>query len=71
MMADAKHLLDFLEGGVGMFFNVGVEFLGVEFPPMPPTGFRGQRPRLGGLQIAVDRAPPQIKTAGGLGLEAA
>lgn len=28
MMADAKHLLEFLEGGVGMLLDVGAEFCG-------------------------------------------
>jgi len=30
MMADAKGLLEFLEGGVGMFLDLSLEFLRVE-----------------------------------------
>ena len=65
-MADRKHLLQFLEGGVGMFSDVNLEFLRVEFPPMTPTGFGSQHPRFHGGQIAIDRAPAQIKAPGGL-----
>jgi len=64
-MADAKDLLEFLEGGVGMLFDVGLKFLRVEFAPMAPAGFGGQRSRLGGRQIAVNRLPAQLKAAGG------
>ena len=42
MMADAEHLLEFLEGGVGMLFDVDLEFLRVEFAPMTPTDFGRQ-----------------------------
>ena len=68
MMADAENLLEFLEGGVGMFFDVNLEFLRVTFAPMTPAGFGSQRPRLHRVQIAVNSAPTQIKTPGGLGL---
>ena len=67
MMADAKHLLEFLEGGVGMFFNVRPKFLRIEFAPMPPALFWGQRAFLGGDQIPIDGTPGQIKPPGGLG----
>ncbi len=70
-MADAEGLLEFLEGGVGMFFDVNLELLRVEFAPVSPTGFGGQRPRFHGVQIAVNAAPSQFKAAGGLGLGAA
>ena len=66
MMADAEHLLEFLEGGVGMLFNVDLEFLRVEFAPMTPACFGGQRPGLYSGQIAVNGAPPQFKAPGGL-----
>jgi hypothetical protein len=65
-MADAKHPLEFLEGGVGMFFDVSLEFLGVELAPMAPALFRGQRSRLHGSQIPVNGTPSQIKPPGGL-----
>ena len=71
MMADAKHRLEFLEGGVGMFLDVRLEFLRVEFAPMAPTLFRGQRALFGGDQIPIDRTPGQIKPPGGLGFGAA
>jgi hypothetical protein len=71
VVADAKDFLEFLEGGVGMFFDVNLEFLRVEFAPMTPTGFGGQHPRLHGVQIAVNGAPTEIKAPGGLGFGAA
>ena len=70
-MADAKHLLEFLEGGVGMVLDVNLEFLRVELAPMTPAGFGGQRPGLHGGQIAVNGAPTEIKAPGGLGFGAA
>ena len=70
-MADAENGLQFLEGGIGMLFDVRLELLGVELAPMTPTGFGGQRPRLPGVQIAVNGAPAEIKAAGGLGFGAA
>ena len=70
-MADAKHFLEFLEGGVGMLLDVRLEFLGVKFPPVSPALFRGQRPRLHGVQIAVNGAPAEFKAPGGLGFGAA
>ena len=69
-MADTKHRLDFLEGGVRMFFDVGLELGGVELAPFAPTLFRGERAGFGRRQIAVNRAPPQIKPPGRLGLGA-
>ncbi len=66
MMADAKGLLEFLEGGVGMLFDVNLEFLRVEFAPMSPAGFGGQRPRFHGLQITVNGTTTEIKAPGGL-----
>ncbi len=71
MMADAEHLLEFLEGGVGMFFDLPLELLRVEFAPMTPARFRSQRAFLGGGQIPIDRTPGQIKPPGGLGFGAA
>jgi hypothetical protein len=38
-MADAQHLLQFFEGGVGMLFDVGSQFFRVELAPSAPTGF--------------------------------
>jgi len=66
-MADAEGLLEFLEGGVGMLFDVNLELLRVEFPPVSPALFRGQRPRLYRGQIAVNGAPAEFKAPGGLG----
>jgi hypothetical protein len=66
-MADAKHLLQFFEGGVGVFFDMGAEFLRVEFAPGAPAGFRRQRTLLGGFQIAINGTAGQFKTPGGLG----
>ena len=65
-MADAEDLLDFLEGGVGVLFDMGTEFLRVELAPASPTRFRRQRPLLGGRQIPIYGTPGQIKTPGGL-----
>jgi hypothetical protein len=70
MMTDAKYLLDFLEGRVGMFADVRLEFFGVELAPFPPTGFRGQGAGLDGREIAVNRTPGQGKAPGGLDLGA-
>jgi hypothetical protein len=64
-MADTKHLLEFLEGGVGMFFDMGVELVRVEFAPVSPTCFWGQRSLAGGGQITVDSAPTEVKTPRG------
>ena len=68
MMADAEGLLEFLERGVGMLFDMDLKFLRVEFAPMSPAGLGGQRPRCHGGQIAVNGAPAQIKAPGRLGL---
>ena len=70
-MADTKHRLEFLEGGVGVGFDVRLEFLRVKLAPGSPALFRGERAFLSGRQIAVNRASPQIKPPGGLGLGAA
>jgi hypothetical protein len=70
-MADAKDFLEFLEGGVGMFLDMPLEFLRIEFAPMTPTGFGSQRPGLHGVQVAVNGAPTQFKAPGGLGFGAA
>jgi hypothetical protein len=67
-MADAKHLLEFLEGGVGVLFNMGAEFFRVEFAPGAPARLRWQRPFLGGGQIPVNRTAGQIKPPGGFDL---
>ena len=71
MMADTKHLLEFLEGGIGMLFDLGLESLRVEFAPVSPTGFRGQRAGFGGVQIPINGTPAQLKPPGGLGFRAA
>jgi len=70
-MADAEGLLEFLEGVVGMFLDVHLEFLRVEFAPLTPARFGGQRSRLHGVQIAVNGAPAQCKAPRGLGFRAA
>jgi len=70
-MADAEHRLDFLEGGVGVFFDVGLELGGVELAPLPPARFRVQRTLLGGGQIPIDGTPGQIKTPGSFRLGSA
>jgi hypothetical protein len=70
-MADTKDLLDFLEGGIGMFFDMRLELLGVELAPMPPALFRGQRALFGGDEIPINGTPSQIKPPGGLGFGAA
>ena len=64
-MADTKDLLDFLEGGIGMFFDMRLELLGVELAPMPPARFRRQRPLFGGGQIPINGTPGQLKPPGG------
>ena len=66
-MADAKGHLEFLEGGVRVFTDVGVEFLRVEFAPVSPALFGGKRAGLCGGQIAIDGAPGQLEAPGGLG----
>ena len=60
-MADVKDGLKFFERGVGMRFNVRLKFLGIQRAPFAPAGFGGERARFGGGQIAVNRAPPQVK----------
>ena len=64
-MADAEDCLEFLEGGVGMFFDVNLEFLWIELAPASPAFFRGQRSRPGGSQITVDGAATHVKPTGG------
>ena len=66
-MTDAKDGLEFLERGVGMFFDVGAELVRVELAPGAPAGFRRQRPFFGGDQIAINRTAGQFKPPGGLG----
>jgi hypothetical protein len=70
-MADAEDGLKFLEGGVGMLFDVNLKFLRVEFAPVAPDLFGGQRSRLGGGQITVDGAPTEVKVPGGFDFGAA
>ena len=65
MMADAKHILKFLQRGVGMLLNMRLEFLWVELTPAPPALFRGQRPRLRGIQIPVNRASTEVEALSG------
>ena len=65
MMADAKHLLEFLEGGIGMLFDLDLEFLRVEFAPVSPACFRSQRAGFGGVQIPINGTPGQVKPPGG------
>jgi len=67
MMTDGEHFLDFLERGVGMFFDVRLKFLRIELAPGSPTGFRGEGAGLDGVQIAVNGTPTQSKAPGGLG----
>ena len=70
-MADPEDFLQFLERGIGMFFDVRLELLGVELAPMSPALLRGQRARFGGGQIPINGTPGQLKTPGGLGFGAA
>lgn len=70
-MADVEDGGEFLERGIGLRFNVRLKFLGIQRAPFPPAGFGGQRARLGGGQIAINRAPPHRKAAGRLDLGAA
>jgi hypothetical protein len=70
-MADTEHLLDFFKGGVGVFFDMGTEFLRVEFAPGAPARFRWQRALFGGHQIPINGTPGQLKTPGGFGFGAA
>src|ERR1039458_4344786 len=69
-MADAQHLLQLFEGGVGVFFDVRLEFLGVELAPMSPALFRSQRTFFGGVQIPINGTPSYCKLPGGLGFGA-
>ena len=65
-MTDAEHLLDFLEGGVGVLLDMGAEFLRVELAPGSPACFRGQPAYFSGGQIPINGTPGQVKTPGGL-----
>lgn len=67
-MADRQGGGDLLERGVRLLLDVGRKFLRIELAPFPPARFRGQRPRLGGGAVAIDRAPRHLKAAHGLGL---
>ena len=71
MVAHAKHGLEFFKRGVGMPFNVRLKLLGVEFAPMAPACFRGQRALLGGQQIPIDGTSGQIIPPGSFGFGAA
>ena len=62
-MADVKDGLEFFERCVRMLFNVGLKFLGIELAPFAPACFWGERAVFGGGQIAVDRAPTEVKAA--------
>ena len=66
-MADAEHLLQFFERGVGMLFDMAAELLRVELAPGAPACFRWQGAFFGGFQIPINRTPGQLKTPGGLG----
>ena len=70
-MADLKDGSEFLERGLGMLFNVRLKFLRIECAPLAPAGFRGERPGLGGGEVAINRAPGQLEVAGRLDLGAA
>jgi hypothetical protein len=70
-MADLKDGGEFLERGIGMLFNVRLKFLGIERAPLAPAGFRGERPGLGGGEVAINRAPGQREVAGRFDLGAA
>ena len=67
-MTDGKVGGEFLERGVRLLADVGLKFLGIKLAPFPPTRFRGERPRLGGGQIAIDRAAAEVEAARRLGL---
>ena len=67
-MADAKNGFEFFERGVGVRFDVGRKFLGIQLAPFAPALFGGEDTRLGGGQITIDRAPPQVKAPGGFRL---
>jgi len=63
-MADAKDGFEFFERGVGVRFNVGRKFLGIQFAPLAPALFGGEGSRRGGGQITIDGAPPQVEAPG-------
>ena len=60
-MADVEDGGQFLERGIGLCFNLVLKFLGIERAPLPPARFGGERARLGGGQIAINRAQPNRK----------
>ena len=70
-MADAKDPLQFLQRGVGVVADVGLEFGRIQLAPMAPTGLGCQGVRFGGGQAAINRALAQPKKTGGLGPRAA
>ena len=70
-MADAKDPLQFLERGVRLVADVRLKSGRIELAPVTPTGLGRQRVRFGGGQIAINRAPSQVKAAGRLNLGAA
>ena len=65
-MADAKGGLQFVERGVRLFLDVGLELGGIEFTPGAPTRFGGQGLGFGGGEVAVNRAPGDLQTTGRL-----
>jgi hypothetical protein len=65
-MAHAKGLPKFFERGIRMFLDVTPEFFRIQFSPMSPTDFGGQRTRFLGGQIAVHAAAADVKPPGGL-----
>jgi hypothetical protein len=71
VVADAQRGGQFGQRGVGVFFDVRLQFDGVEFAPGSPAGFGGQSIRFGGGKVAIDRAFAQLETPGGLDAGAA
>ena len=61
-MTDRQAGGEFFKRGVGVFFDVGRKFLGIQLAPFPPARFGGEGASLGGGQIAVNRASSQVKT---------
>jgi hypothetical protein len=70
-VADAKDLLQFLERGVRLVADLGLELGRIEFAPVAPTGPGRQGVRFGCGKIAIDGAFTQPKQPGGLGPRAA
>ena len=71
IVADAKGRFQFLERGVGLFSDVGLEFGWIEFAPGTPARFGGQGVGFGGGEVAVDRALGEAEAPRGLRLGAA